>query len=240
LWLGRLHCQGGLSSDAEGVTVRDLPGPVAAGSAQTRATGRGQSEDYTSIAIVYPISIPSSPPFDQDEPLLPETDLLPLIWSSALAPTAAGTLAMHAPPSVAVPQLAASIVALRRRETEGMIEVALSPDELGTVRLRLEVDAQDPERMIVHLAFDRPDTMELFRRNADQLSDAIRAAGYAEAKLDFGQSGTDDAARRDQGGSGGGTNSGSETSAAIDSVSVLPAANAHLRPAATAGLDLRI
>ena len=44
--------------------------------------------------------------------------------------------------------------------------------------------------MIVHLVFDRPETMDLFRRNADQLSEAIRAAGYAEARLDFGQSGT--------------------------------------------------
>jgi hypothetical protein len=238
LWLGRLHCQGGQPSDAEGVPVRDLPAPVAAGSAG--ATRRGQSEGSAGVSMVYPIFIPSSLPFDQDEPMLSEADLLPLVWSSAHAPTAGGTLNMQALPLVAVPRLAATIVALRREETGGMIEVALSPDELGTVRLRLEIDAQDPDRMIIHLAFDRPDTLELFRRNADQLSEAIRAAGYAEAKLDFGQSGTDHAAPEDQGRSGRAANSGSEPRAATDSVAALAAANVHPQPAATAGLDLRV
>jgi hypothetical protein len=81
------------------------------------------------------------------------------------------------------------MVATLHQKPDGTTEIALSPDELGSVRLRLEADVRDPERMIVHIVFDRPETMDLFRRHADQLSEAIRAAGYAGARLDFGQSG---------------------------------------------------
>ena len=118
-----------------------------------------------------------------------EPDLPPLSWSSAGPPALTGSTVSGPLPAGAVPQLAAAMVATLHQKPDGTTEIALSPDELGSVRLRLEADARDPERMIVHLVFDRPETMDLFRRHADQLSEAIRAAGYAEARLDFGQSG---------------------------------------------------
>jgi hypothetical protein len=133
----------------------------------------------------------------------------------------------------------AGIAATLQHQADGATEIALSPDELGGVRLRLEADPRDPERMIVHLAFDRPDTMDLFRRHADQLTDAIRAAGYAEAKLDFGQHGTGTEAHSGQESSRRGNESalietGSGSSRAA------PDPRLSLRLADVAGLDLRL
>ena len=102
-------------------------------------------------------------------------------------------------PAAPVFQAAAQIVASLTQRPDGTTEIALSPDELGSVRLQFQADSQNPDRIVVHLGFDRPETMELFRRHADQLTEAIRSAGYAEARLDFGQAGA---------GSGDGTRPG--------------------------------
>jgi hypothetical protein len=171
-----------------------------------------------------------------------DAELLPFFWSAAHAPTAIGTPATAAaPPAGAVPHLAASIVAMSRHGAADVVDVTLSPDELGGVRLRLEVDAHDPERMIVHLAFDRPDTMELFRRNADLLSEAIRAAGYSETKLDFGQAGAGDGGQGDQGPLQRNAETGpSDPRSGEAGPSLTVETSRPLRLAGTTGLDLRI
>jgi hypothetical protein len=69
----------------------------------------------------------------------------------------------------------------------GATEFALSPDELGHVRLRMEPDAANPDRMVVMITFERPETLDLFRRHAGDLADALRVAGYAGADIGFGQ-----------------------------------------------------
>jgi hypothetical protein len=87
--------------------------------------------------------------------------------------------------SLSVGQLARAIT----QAPGGSTEIALAPEELGKVRLLLQADAQNPDRMVVVLNFERPETLDLFRRHAQDLTDALRAAGYSETRLDFGQSG---------------------------------------------------
>jgi hypothetical protein len=80
-----------------------------------------------------------------------------------------------------------------------MTEIALSPDELGHVRVTLQTDSQNPDRMIVMLSFERAETLDLFRRHADQLAEALRNAGYSGVNIGFGQSyGNDSSGRADQ------------------------------------------
>ena len=86
-----------------------------------------------------------------------------------------------------VPQIANQITAALSQSADGATELALSPEELGHVRLRLERDAKHPERMVVHITFERPETLDLFRRHAGELADALRDAGYAGADIGFGQ-----------------------------------------------------
>lgn len=62
------------------------------------------------------------------------------------------------------------------------IELQLSPEELGPIRLTLRhIDGQ----MMVVVAVERPETLDLMRRHADQLLQDMRALGYASVRLDM-------------------------------------------------------
>ncbi|HLQ19032.1 MAG TPA: flagellar hook-length control protein FliK, partial [Tabrizicola sp.] len=106
------------------------------------------------------------------------------------APVVYGSPAAHqSSPQLPVPQVATQIVTALSH-ADGATELALSPEELGHVRLRLEPDAANPDRMVVMITFERPETLDLFRRHAGDLAEALRSAGYAGADIGFGQGGT--------------------------------------------------
>lgn len=246
MWLGRLLWQAIGASDAG-----DNPTENAATTPATEAEGAvphsrtDRTPAATGVAAA-PMPLPALQASEMVEqsPLL-EADTAPFVLTLAAHLVPFGNPAAGPVPTVPVPvpQLAAGIIATLHQQADGTTEIALSPDELGSVRLRLEADARDPDRMIVHLAFDRPETMDLFRRHADQLADAIRSAGYAEAKLDFGQSGTGLEAGGGHGPEGR-SDGGGATPAANDpdwGPDPLVQDKAFpLRPGDTAGLDLRL
>ena len=95
----------------------------------------------------------------------------------------------QAPTTVHMPQVAGQIAAALAQNSDGSTDLALSPEELGKVRLKLKPDAGNPDRMIVMITFERPETLELFRRNVGELADALRSAGYAGADIGFGREG---------------------------------------------------
>lgn len=70
-----------------------------------------------------------------------------------------------------------------RRGTDGSIELALSPKELGTVRM--SIHATDTGTAIVMTA-ERDETMQLLRRHAEMLHDAFRDIGLGTLDLRFG------------------------------------------------------
>lgn len=152
--------------------------------------------------------------------------------------TAATGLSAQAPPhavhaSPALP-VAAQIVAALSRSGDGATELALSPDELGTVRLRLEPDAANPDRMVVMITFERPETLDLFRRHEGELADALRDAGYSGADIGFGQ---------DQSGSGGSEGAADHSAGRATGQNKLEPDHPHSsapRLAAGASLDLRL
>lgn len=233
LWHGRLQCQGEGHSAAVSDPVRSVREALATDAVPTAPLGRELSGD--SVDLPQPLSL------EPERLALSETDLPPLTGSTAQTLTSSRNLSAPVPPSAALNQLAAETVLMRSLGQSGMVEVALSPVELGRVRLRLEIDPKDPDRMIVHLAFDRPDTLELFRRNAEQLHEAIRAAGYTEASLDFGQSGTGDPAQGDQNQSGRRPASNPVASVPLETEHRIAADETNsLRPGETIGLNLRI
>lgn len=116
---------------------------------------------------------------------------------------------------------------LARRLPDGPIEVSLSPEELGRVRLSLQAAEGG---MIVQIAAERSETLDLIRRNIDLLAQDLRDQGYAELRFAFGDAQTGE----HQAHSGP---DGSEDAAATpeqDLIAVAP------RMAAAAGLDIRI
>lgn len=127
-----------------------------------------------------PLTVSSLPP-----------DALPgeVGFGTAPAPGSLATApwALTALPQGAVAELAAQIGVSLAQRSDGVTEFTLSPEELGHVRVTLHPEATS-DRVIVMLSFDRPETLDLFRRHADQLSAALQAAGYAGSSLDFAQS----------------------------------------------------
>ena len=98
-----------------------------------------------------------------------------VVQANALVPTAARTL----PASVS-----RDLVALTKTPTIGPTEILLNPQELG--QLRFEIHHKGDQLRVV-LCVERPETMDLLRRNADQLLGEFRTAGFSGASLSFGQ-----------------------------------------------------
>jgi hypothetical protein len=164
-----------------------------------------------------------------------------------LSPAGPGLATGAAPAAVLAPvltpvlaQVALPLAQALVRQTPGTTEIALSPAELGQVRLTLQADAQNPERVVVQMTFDRPETLDLFRRNGDLLAAALREAGYAGADLSFGQSdaGSGRGPGADHRAQGGRDGTGF---AVLDDGAPAPGpARATPLHAGTAGLDLRL
>ncbi|WP_165905251.1 flagellar hook-length control protein FliK [Rhodovulum euryhalinum] len=72
------------------------------------------------------------------------------------------------------------------RAADGAVELTLNPEELGRVRLTLNPGENG---ITVTIEADRGDTLDLMRRHADLLGNAMRELGYGEVVLDFGGKG---------------------------------------------------
>lgn len=70
------------------------------------------------------------------------------------------------------------------RLSEGGVEIRLSPEELGQVRMQL---VPSDTGMTVHVSADRPETLDLLRRHIDQLARDLADAGYDGASFTFSE-----------------------------------------------------
>lgn len=86
------------------------------------------------------------------------------------------------PPTVPPAALAAQIVPAVSDAGRTEIDLALAPEELGRLRLTLRPDG---DTMQITVQAERPETLDLMRRNADQLAAEMRALGYRGADLTF-------------------------------------------------------
>lgn len=99
----------------------------------------------------------------------------------------------------------------------GTVELSLSPEELGRVRLRLHPSEAG---LSVTITAERPETLDLLRRNIDSLAREFLEIGYADTDFDFAESGQ--GARDEQGeeaepGASGPLASAARTAAQADS-----------------------
>ncbi|MCA0940248.1 flagellar hook-length control protein FliK [Salipiger pacificus] len=110
------------------------------------------------------------------------------------------------------------------------VEVQLEPEELGRVRFHMQLSEHG---ITLQVSAERPETLDLLRRNADQLARFLTEAGYQGGSLSFfGQ-------RRGGGtsrGRTGGPEAGLPDMAAAQGASPTAAPG----PVPSAGLDLRL
>ena len=136
--------------------------------------------------------------------------------------------AMFAPTAEARPVLN-SIAEATVKAQNGTIELRLSPEELGRVRISM---SHHDQGISVVLNVEREDTLHLLRRHASELATALREAGLGEATIEFAnreQRSSPDPERRPPGQAFG---TFSDASAEID--------RPILRASGDGGLDIRM
>lgn len=83
--------------------------------------------------------------------------------------------------------LSAQLLPFAQQALSGPVELVLSPAELG--ELRFEIHQRGDQVQIV-LTAERPETVDLLRRNGEQLVQDFKNAGFSGASLSFGQWGS--------------------------------------------------
>lgn len=112
-------------------------------------------------------------------------------------------------------------------------ELTLAPEELGRIRFDIR---QHGDSLVVTLTADRPETLDLMRRHANDLRSELAAAGYGSATLDFGGSEHPQQSSSNAAGLPSLDSFGDAPAAPSDS----PTPLAFQRSAAADGLDLRL
>ncbi|MFN3971524.1 MAG: flagellar hook-length control protein FliK [Gemmobacter sp.] len=92
--------------------------------------------------------------------------------------------------------LPATLITAWKDAGPGRIEIALAPEELG--RLTIAVTGEG-DGLRIAITADRPETLDLLRRHADQLLADLRQGGMGGALLSFGGGGGQGRSREGQG-----------------------------------------
>lgn len=181
--------------------------------------------------------LPEAPP--QTAPVVPPVlaEQTPLSGAAAVLPGASGAdipLPRGSDPPASIfpqmPALGPQLVAAVARFPDRPVEVTLSPEELGRVRLTLSTSEAG---LVLAVTAERPETLDLMRRNIDQLARDFRELGFSDLSFSFTQQD-----RRPQADPQAILPPGPATPGPADVAA--PAPSAPHRPAANGGLDLRI
>jgi flagellar hook-length control protein FliK len=95
----------------------------------------------------------------------------------------------------------AQVAEAARMLSNGPVELALSPEELGRVKMTLSATEGG---MTLVVTAERPETLDLLRRNIDLLAQDFREMGYESLEFSFGQERRSPDAFAHEAGSGGG------------------------------------
>jgi flagellar hook-length control protein FliK len=143
-----------------------------------------------------------------------------------------GHNALAAAPAITLRDLPQTVATALRETPDRQIELRLDPPELGAVRFGIDSQAAG---LVVTIIAERPDTIDLMRRHAEQFLADLRQAGFHGASLQFGSSGNPSG----QGAERMPTPQTTPSAANPATSSAFPAA-APPRPAVAGGLNLRL
>jgi len=222
-----------------------VPGHVAA--AKTAATAPSPSDDNAkpvqtdSTPNTVPVGAAAAahvaPPSPQPTAIFdPSAIVAPHATPSSGASPAAG-LQITSAASDPAPDLNGFAISIAARSLSGakQFEIRLDPPELGRVDVRLSIDATG--KAVAHMATDQPQTLDLLRKDAPALTQALRDAGLdvSQNGLNFSLRGQD----RQSGDSGGQGRKSLSARHVIQAVQA-PAALAYAGAASSARLDIHV
>ncbi|WP_305515601.1 flagellar hook-length control protein FliK [Shimia thalassica] len=97
---------------------------------------------------------------------------------------AAGPFEAHpSPRGLDAPDVSRQLAQAIQRGTDGSVEIRLSPEELGDVKMRV---AQSENAISITIQSERADTLELMRRHHQLLEKELLSMGFQEASFFFG------------------------------------------------------
>jgi hypothetical protein len=137
-----------------------------------------------------------------------------------------------------VPDLNGFAVSIAARSLSGakQFEIRLDPPELGRVDVRLSIDAAG--KAVAHMTADQPQALDLLRKDAPALTQALRDAGLdvSQNGLNFSLRGQD----RQNGDSGGQSRRSNLSARLAIQAAQAPAAFAYAGAASSAHLDIHV
>lgn len=157
------------------------------------AQDRERSEPISTIKIVAPAptsqtipalesaQLPSEPEFGEAPALEGVTAVGDTTRANTNPVSPSGAIAQVHTPRFAV-QMAEYLVKFQERG----VELTLNPEELGRIRMSLNLSETGAAVTIVA---ERPETVDLLKRNSDLLSAALRDLGHLNIQFDFGERG---------------------------------------------------
>lgn len=168
----------------KGETLQDLPAadrlPVDATPPQKAPQGEQRGAAPLETARQIPVILP----FSGVQPVIPDNVAAQDEGLQGLAtsdPILTLTRTESGGADVAI--RAASITQLAAEPGQEVTEIRLDPEELGRLRITLEGEG---EAIRVRVEVERPETLDLLRRNGDRLAETLREAGYDQADMQFG------------------------------------------------------
>ena len=198
--------------------------------------------DSTAIPVPAAAATHAAPPSSQPVAILdPSSIAAPQAasasWSGA---NPAASLEITSAAADPVPDLNGFAVNIAARSLSGakQFEIRLDPPELGRVDVRLSIDAAG--KAVAHMSTDQPQTLDLLRKDAPALTQALRDAGLdvSQNGLNFSLRGQDRQSGDNQNGAQG-RKSSLSARLAIQAVQA-PAALAYAGAASNARLDIHV
>jgi hypothetical protein len=184
---------------AEGAAKAALTRPATPDTAPATEPGATATADeaYRRVAVQAPAAPPMTtaapPPGPADSPELapPARHRAPDATEALALPESLPAPAPVAPPAHAgttaaaelVPAISRQIAQVAFHAPDGPVELTLSPEELGRVRLTL---ATTDGGISVSVQAERPETLDLIRRNIEHLARDFRDLGYSSTAFTFG------------------------------------------------------
>jgi hypothetical protein len=94
----------------------------------------------------------------------------------------------HIPVKAGIPQhIPKQLAEVIHANGNKSVDIALSPDELGRVRLSI---TQAESGLVVNIQAERAETLDMLRRNIGQLDQELKLMGYADPGFSFSQEGS--------------------------------------------------
>ena len=212
------------TSDVPHLSTRRNGAPSTSG---TGATLTPQTPPLTSPAVASFLAHQSNQPALEIGGL---TEIEPLMMGAPNTSTTQINPQSAAPSTTNyAPQVASQLAATAIQSGPGTTQIALNPEELGRVRMTLRTTEHG---ITVAITAERPETMDLMRRNIDLLIKEFEDLGQGSVAFSFGENSPNS----------GETESESPTLDLTDQADLgLEPAPTHIRPAAqSGGLDLKL